>query len=527
MRKSFLLILLLLLTFCAAAAVADTEYALAPCSGKLSLDENTYIVLTPDNLDDHPELLSSIGKSKEDLLADWTKRGVQLQAWTKKMNSCLEVTVIQDDEAKQYYDLEQLTKQVRNEYLKSYRAAGKGAEDGFKIFDVQWKKQKLGGNFIVFEYKRSVGMRSWRGLARKTIRNGYTVMLDYQIFDRLPTGTDKTYFNKIANSVSFEQVAPASVDAVNTAAATGDSTAPVAASASGLLQVTVPPPSETNSETFTVEGQTTPGAHIIGVLMRWSSSTPLRFTADATKAGKFKLKVTLPEEGVWLLTLNLEVNNTIVAEEIFDPTTYSKTTLPVTLDAEIPEQISGDELVISGKTSKGVTIQCIVSNGTTTFDKTVRTNGTGKFKFKVPTKLEADYDITLAFSKKHYNSKRLTFATRRSFTAEDNQNKTASAALHPSYSALTKKLDSYIGQTMVYKVYITDVKEIDGEWIITGAVRKNKKGYSDLMVFMSKEDPGLELDSQVKLYGTCVGAYQVQSEEGNTSYPGFDYLFRE
>ena len=47
------------------------------------------------------------------------------------------------------------------------------------------------------------------------------------------------------------------------------------------------------------------------------------------------------------------------------------------------------------------------------------------------------------------------------------------------------------------------------------------------MVFMSKEDPGLELDSQVKLYGTCVGAYQVQSEEGNTSYPGFDYLFRE
>ena len=108
-----MLILLLLLTLCAAAAFADTEYALAPCSGKLSLDENTYIVLTPDNLDDHPELLSSIGKSKEDLLADWTKRGVQLQAWTKKMNSCLEVTVIQDDEAKQYYDLEQLTKQVR------------------------------------------------------------------------------------------------------------------------------------------------------------------------------------------------------------------------------------------------------------------------------------------------------------------------------------------------------------------------------------------------------------------------------
>lgn len=522
MRKCFFWILLLLLTACCAVAAADTEYQLAPCSGKLSINEVDYIVLTPENLDDHPDLLSHIGKSKEELLADWTARGVQLQAWNRKLTACLEVTVIQDEEAKQYYDLEQQTRQVRNEYLKLHKGSGRFAEEGFTIFSPEWKKQKLGGNFLKFEYKRTVGMKNWRGLVRKTVRNGYTVMLDYQVYDRLPTGTDETKLNRIANTVSFETVAPPSVDTASPASADSG-----AVSAAGLLQVTAGPPAETNSDTFTVEGITTPGAHIIGVLMRMSTPDPVRFTADASRAGKFKLKVTLPEEGVWLMTLNLEVNGSIVAEEIFDTTTYSKTTLPVTLDAEIPEQLAGDELVISGVTSKGVSIQCIVSNGTTTFDDTVRTNGTGKFKFKVPTTVEAEYDITLVFSKKNYDTKRLSYRATRTVTAEDTKARAAEKAIHPSYSALTKKLDGYIGRSMVYTVYITDVKQIDEEWIITAALRKNNKGYKDIMVFMAGEDPGLEIDSKVKLYGICVGAYQFQTEEGNSTCPGFDYLYKE
>lgn len=520
-----MILLLLLLTACCAVAAADTEYALTPCSGKMALSEDSYIVLTPDNLDSHPDLLSSIGMSKEELLADWTDRGVQLQAWTKKMDACLEVTVIQDEEAKQYYDLEQQSRQVRNEYLKLHKGESRFSADDWSIMKLEWKKQKLGGNFLKFEYKYENGTRSRRGVVRKTVRNGYTVMLDYQVFDRLPRGTDENYLNKIANTVEFE-----TVDRTAAAAAGDGDTASgtvVSASESGLLQVTAAPPSETNEASFTVEGHTTPGAHLIGVVMRWSSSTPLKFETDATRAGNFKLKITLPEEGVWLLTLNLEVDGNIVAEEIFDTTTYSKTLLPVTLDAEIPEELTGDELVISGVTSKGVTVQCIVSNGTTTFDKTIRTNATGVFKFKVPTVEEGEYDITLAFSKKHYNSNRLTRTARRNMTVEDSKNHAAASAIHPSYTVLVKKLDTYIGQTMVYTAYITEVKQNGDEWIITAALRKNNSGYSDFLVFMAAEDPALEADSQVKLYGKCIGAYQVQSEEENLTYPGFDLLFTE
>ena len=102
-RKLWFVLLLLILTACCACAAADTEYSLSPCAGRFMLSDD-YIILTPDNLADHPELLSGIGRSAEELAADWAERGVIIQAWTKKQDAYLEVAVVQDDNAKKYYD---------------------------------------------------------------------------------------------------------------------------------------------------------------------------------------------------------------------------------------------------------------------------------------------------------------------------------------------------------------------------------------------------------------------------------------
>ena len=537
-QKSLLIAIILVLVACCAAAAADTEYELKPCSGKMAIDENSYIVLTPDNLADHPDLLRNIGKTKDELLADWEARGVQLQAWTKKMDACLEVTVIQDEESAQFYDLERQTRQVRNDYLNLHRVSNKKyIQDGYSFTDLKWKKQKLGGNFLTFEYKRLNDDGLCRGLMRKTVRNGWTIVLDYQVFNRLPRKTDENNLNKIANTIQFEEIEPAPLDTSSYAGTEGSEGAEgtevqtvVNGTASGLLKITVPPPAETNMDTFTIEGQTTPGAHLIGVAMRWSASTPLKFTTDATKAGNFKLKVTLPDEGVWLVTLNLEVNGAIVAEEVFDTTTFSRTVLPVTLAEEVPEKLTSNEFVLSGVTSKGVEIQCIVTNTAAPdhpFNDACKTNGTGKFKFKIPTAAEGTYDFTLVFSKKGYNTKRLTWTAVRSLSEQEIQAKSTAKAIHPGYANLNKKLESYIGQTMVYKVHIADVQQNGDDWIITAALKKNKKGYSDFLIFETTKDPELMTDAQVKIYGICIGSYPVQSEEGDTSYPRFEYLYAE
>ena len=145
----------------------------------------------------------------------------------------------------------------------------------------------------------------------------------------------------------------------------------------------------------------------------------------------------------------------------------------------------------------------------------------------IPTAAEATYDFTLVFSKKGYNTKRLTWTAVRSLTDQEIQAKSTAKAVHPGYATLNKKLESYIGQTMVYKAYIVDVTQNGDEWTITAALKKNKKGYSDFLVFDSAKDPALMPETQMKIYGICIGSYPIQSEEGDTSYPRFEFLYAE
>lgn len=528
MRKSLLLIFILSLILICACASADTEYNLGAISGKMSLSEDIYVVLTPANLSDHPDLLSEIGKSADELQADWNARGVLLQAWTKDKKTSVEVSVYRDDDSNRYYDLETQSGAVRKQYYKDQLTAYR--KQGYNIDDSELKLHAKSGHYVVITYVRKDGDTTRRGVLRKTIRNGYVLQVDYEVFDRRPTRSDKEKGRKIINSIVIDKVEPVTTPGTavisSSESASSDASVPAPVGAAGTLKVTVPPPAETNDGTFTIEGTAYPNSKLIIVAMRWSG-TAYRFYATATKAGNFKAKITLPAEGLYQFTINMDINDQPVADAVLNAVTYSKALLPVTLDAEIPEEITSDELVISGVTVKNVTIQCIVSNGSTTYDKTVKTNGTGKFKFKVPTSVEADYDITLAFSKKALNSKRLTYTTTRVLSVQDNQNRTASKAVHPAYNVLTRNLDTYIGKTTVYTVHITDVQQLDNEWIITAALKLNRGTYSNFLIYMAKEDPGLTVGTKVKIYGTCIGAYQVQSEEGDTSYPGFDYLFFE
>ena len=517
MRKTLLFFALALILAMAisCACAADMEYALTICNGKVAISDQ-YVVLTPDNLSEHPDLLNQIGKTAEELSADWAERGVMLQAWTTKRDGCIEISAYVDEDSRTYYDLEQQTRQTRNEYRLAHIGNSKYAEQGYSFREVEWKKQKLGGNFLKMSYKRVIGNTMYQGCMRKTVRNGYTVVLDFQVYDRALRSSDELTLNKIANTVEFYKGETQDVSVVTADSPTG-----------GFLQVTAGPPVETDTDTFTVEGRCTPGARLIGVLMYINSSSPVKFYADAGKSGSFKMKVTLPEERVWLMTLNVEVDDKIVAEEIFNTTTYSKTLIPVTMDSEVPEVLTGDEQILSGTTIGATTVQCIAVNGTSTFEKTIRTNGTGRFSFKVPTDLQSDYDFTLVFSKKNHDTRRLQYSAKRNLTVEDLQRQIKAKATRPGYAQLVRKMDTYIRQPIWYQTYIVDIQESGDEWLITSALKRSGASYSDLLIWITDTEPNLEIGSRPRLYGTCIGPYQIQSEEGTVSYPSFDLVLVE
>ena len=510
MHKSFFLLLTAVLLLICVSASAE-EYPLTPCGAVVTIGDN-YTVTTLETLSQHPGLLSSLNKTAEEAEADWKERGVLLQAWTVKRDACLEITAVQDEAAKTWYDLEQQTRSARSQYEKDQRAAYKAA--GYTLQSVAWKNHAKGGNFLVIKYKYDEAGVTHRGVMQKTVRNGYTLTLNYEVFNRtVREASDPVYLNRIVNSIVFGEAASLSDNA--------------SGEAPGLLQFSSKPPVETSTETFTVEGHCLPGAHLIGVLMRLSSTEPVRFEADANKAGNFKIKVTLPEEGVWLMTVTADADGKTIAYEAFQPTTYSKTLIPVTFSAPIPEVLVADETVISGVTSKGVDVQCIASDGQDTFTKQIRTNGTGKFNFKIPTEREATYSITLVFSKKGYNTVRNTYTAARELTEADKKARIRKEAISPSWSVLNNKISGYIGKTMGYQLYIVSVEQIGEEWIITAAQTQNKNGYRNVMIFVSSQDPALETGSRVRLYGRCTGVYQVQAEDENTHYPSFDLYFAE
>ncbi len=522
MRKSLLLILVLLLTAVCACAAAETDYPLEAVSGRISFNENLYVVLTPSNLSEHPDLLTAIGKTADELKADWEDRHVMMQAWSKDQKTCVEVILTQDEDSAKYFDVELRTGAERKDYMKGLVARLK--TQGYFISSSEIKLHKDSGHYVEIEYRYVGEGKDYRGLLRRVVRNGYTLSVDYQVFDRKPRGADKDRSRHIVNSVVIDKAASApSVSGEQAPDSKGNADVP--AGAADKLRVTSVLPVKTNDPVFTVEGTAYPGSEVIVVAMRWSGSS-YQFPTVAGNNGKFSVKVTLPDEGLYQITVNMCINNIAVADAVLDSVTYSKTTLPYTLDAEIPAELTSDELVISGVTVKNVEIQCIVMRGTVTIPvKTIKTNGTGKFRFKVPTTEEGEYDITLIFSKKGLNTERINKKPVRKFSSADSNARSASKATKVSYANLVKKLDSYIGQTIGFDVHITDVKQVGEEWMITAAQKLNRGKYSNYLIYMAGEDPGLTPGVKVKVYGVCTGAYPIQSEEENTSYPGFDFLF--
>ncbi len=527
-RKSFLLILILLLTAFCACAVAATEYPLDTISGKMLFNEDLYVVLTPRNLSEHPDLLSSMGKTAEELQADWAERGVVLQAWGKgNKKTVVEVIIIKDDSSARYYDTNEHTNAERVEYKNEI--VQKLKSRGYTVFEPHPKKRTKVGYFIELEYLHNGDGGSYRGIYATIVRNGYTFSVDYQAYDRSVSKTDRDRCTRILNDITIDKAAVPADAVTGQESPESAGTADVPAGAGNTLVVTTNPPAKTNDGIFTVEGNAYPGSEIIVVAMRWAGSSS-RFQATAGKNGKFSVKVTLPNEGLYQITVNMCYNDVTLADAVLNTVTYSTTLLPYTLNAEIPKELSTDKLVISGTTVKNVEIQCIVTvdGGSPLQIKprdTVKTNGSGNFSFTVPTEQEGEYEIVLSFAKKGLNSERETWKATRKLSVADQNSRTAGKAEKVNYNQLVKKLDSYVGHTISFDVYITEVKEVGDQWMIVAAQKLNRGKYSNYLVYMADEDPGLTAGVKVKLYGVCTGPHSILSEEENLSYPGFDYLF--
>ncbi|MBQ8618999.1 MAG: hypothetical protein IJ418_16005 [Clostridia bacterium] len=509
MRKLVVILMMLLGLMLCATAQADS-FTFNDVSVSLEVSSEKYFILTPDNLDENESWLTDRGMSLEATLADWDARGVRLQAWTSSGDACLEISAIQDSFADTYYDVNQVTSDERGTYRLGHSSDKNGyyRELGYDYTSAQWKNYKNIGRFLQLEYTRTVNGETYRGYARKTVRNGYSIHLDYQVYGRGLKSADKNALDDVMDTFTFLEIFPRPATSVS------------------KLIFSAEPPTETNTGKFTVEGTGTAGVKIIGVIMRMSASDAYQFETTVSKKGKFELDVTLPTEGYWLMTYTAVNGDTVVEEGAFEGITYDKDLLTVTLDGKLPTNLTGNELTISGTTMKQTKVQCIIDGR---YNKAITTNNSGKFSFTVDTSGEGDYNIVLVFEKKGYATRRFTSNAVRELTEEDRRGNIREAAVKPAYSTLKKKLAGYSGRYMVYTLNIQRVEKTSTGYLTFAGMDVTKAGvYKNIVVIRHETEPSFSAGDEVRMYLRCTGnTYQVTQDEGTEEYPYFDFEFIE
>lgn len=551
LRKYVFLVILALLAAVCTSALADQTCPLSPCPAQVTIKDKKRTILYAEDLEKHPEILSLLNMTKDEAVADWQARGVVLQAWSNPLTSrysYIEITVNQDDEAKQFTDLVHLKdKNTWASYEKAVKESEALASDGYTFLkfqtDIKSQQSPNNNSFLMLRYKRSVPQGEYYGYMARTVYLGYTICLDLKFPTQKPPDSVATELTNIMKSFKTDEsvAAEAAAAAEQQAASSpeGQASSPEGGSdvqeESSDIIITKKPPTQTITNSFKVEGTTFPGKQVIACLMRIGYDEPIRFTTTShEKKGTFSLTITIPEpeETDWVLTLNVYDGENedahLIAETVFPYITYKKTLIPVTYDSVVPSSFAGEELVITGETIKNVDVQCLVTmtDGPYNWTKQIRTNGTGRFTFKIPFSDEGEYNVILVFSKKGQDTHRDTFVISHILTEEARRVQIRKSAKTVGYSVLSSNgAGAYIGQTLRFNnVYIKEVQQSGEQWLIIAAGQKTGDHYSQLLYFFYDTDPGFEVDERHTFYGKCTGMYSYESEESVESYPQFDLL---
>ena len=509
MRKTMLMVLMaLLLALWLGAASADTFVMDALFASVEIPAEEFPIILEPDTLSEYAEWLDAQGKSMEDVSNDMLKRGVLMQCWNNEGDLCFELTASQSQQTEMVFDVNEQSEAVRREYRLSHSPRNVYSAMGYDFTSANWKNVKS-GRFLVLDYiRRDAGEVLYRGLMRRTIRNGYEITLDLQVFGRSATSKDTKVLDKIWNTFQFIEVKPM----------------PPIASAQISLSKT--PPEETNEPSFALEGTAAEGVKLTAVVMGLTYPDPMLFDAVVGSAGKFKLPITLPKEGVFLITVTGEYQGEDVIELAY-PVTYQRMLLAVNVTSEVPETLTTSELTIEGYSVQGASIQAF-QTGEAVQQK--RVGGEGKFTVKFKIDEEGPCEVALVFSKKDLTDRRVVYTVNRKWTDEDMLTQLEKQAIKPGYLALIKKMKEYEGRVMGYRAYLVSVNKSGEDWIAQMALTKDKGAYGEMIVVVCSEEPTFRIGDRVMMYGTCVGMSLGVSNEDDvltdtgSSYPCFDLL---
>ena len=479
------------------------NYSFSVIRAQVDIPSDYDIVLTPYNLNANASYLNEQGKDVDTVANEFEAEGILLQAFDSKNNRTLVLTALRDLDAQMYFDLNNQDEDMRKEFRVSHTNGTAYGVLGYAYSTAKWANYgKTTLRFLQTQYTlRQEGQLVCSGYQRRTIRNGYTITLDMQVRGRNAKEADNTALEKVMKTFSFMEVLPMPELPIK-------------------LTLTNPPPSETNEETFTVKGTSAKKAEITATVFSLGAAGGQSYTTTASNNGAFSLKITLPSQGVYSVTLTAEGAGALTAQRVYS-VTFQKGILPVDV-TQAPPSVLGDETVISGSTISGAKTQLSVS-GPVNLSKTTTNQS---FSFKVDTSMEGTYTFVLSVTKKGLNQRSFSYTATRTFSDAERVEKIRSLSKKISYSNLTKK-ENY-GKYVVLTGYITSATQSINEWVVTLATAKSGSNYKDVVYLITDQEPDGDEYNQVRVYGTASGSYAILTDDGKIKdYPRVEVLMIE
>lgn len=496
LRKCMLILsgMLLLTLIFSVSALAET-YSFGDVRASVTIPDNFEQVLTPYNLGSNRDWLEQHGLDHDSLSNSFDQEGVLLMAYEEKEGRTLVITALRDVDGQTYFDLNNQDESMRKEFRTSHTNGTAYGLLGYAYTSAKWANYgKNAMRFLQTEYTlRQEGELVCAGYQRRTIRNGYTITLDMQIRGRSPKQADNALLEKVMKTWEFTEVLPMPALPIK-------------------LSLTSAPPTETSEAAFTIKGTTVKKAKVTATLFSLGTTGGQTFTDTANNSGNFAIKVTLPSQGVYSLTLTAEQEGAISAQRLYS-VTFRQGMLPVDL-VVTPGDSLDDETIVSGTTEAGAKTQLSVS-GPVPYNKIVSGD---KFSFKVDTHAEGTYQFVLVVTKKGMHDRTFSFTGTRSYTDSERGEKLRANARKMAYANLAKTENQ--GKSIWVEGYITGVTQSINEWVVTVALTKSGSSYKDVCYVICQEKPSYPMEIKVKIYGTAAGTYTVLSEDGNVkSYP--------
>ena len=492
--------LVVLFVFFTLSGAQAEKYVFDNILGSIEITDD-FVVLYQDTILELSEWLEGRGTNTENVVNDFAARGVLLQAWSQTGDLCFEVTATQNEDTLNVFDVNEQSSAYRGQYRLGHYPENNYYDQGYEFSGATWTTSEA-ERFLALPYIKRLGQDIiHRGYMRRTIRNGYEITFDMQVHGRKPTTKDNNLLNKFWKTFDFVEVLP------------------LPPKAEAKIIITDILPVESNKKELSIEGSATEGVTLTTVVMGLNYITPIVENVTLSDSGKFTLPITLPQEGVFLVTLMGEYKGQTVLERAY-PVTYKESLLAISFNTEIPAVVTTDELEIVGRGEPNANIQ-VFMDGESIAKK--RITGEGKFKITIETQEEGPHELIIVFSKRGLADRRYVYQITRQWTQEDMIARLKKQAIKPSYSQLTQKIDGYIGKTMGYAAYMLTTQQSGTEWLTQMALRKSGETYSDFIWVTSQEKPNMAPNQKTMMYGTCLGLPQGDAEAEN-QFPCFALL---